>query len=105
MKKLFSVLLVVFYSTQALAQDRSNFYTRQSCGPVLEMLAENVHEFEEKPLFSGSGIVISTDGMPYQGGAMFFVNQTTGTWSLLTLYPDGTACITAAGSQFEPYSD
>ena len=99
------ILILLSIPTVLTAQERSNFYTQQSCGPVLTMLAENVHEFEEKPLFSGSGIVISTDSTPYRGGVMFFVNQTTGTWSLLTLYPDGTACVTAAGSQFEPYSD
>ena len=105
MIKILAALALLIVAQPLWAQERSNFYTKQSCGPVLAMLAENVHEFEEKPLFSGSGIVISTDGTPYQGGVMFFVNQDTGTWSLLTLYPDGTACVTAAGSQFEPYSD
>ena len=35
---------------------------------------------------------------------MMFVNQDTGTWSLITLYPDGTGCMVATGRDFEPYS-
>jgi len=36
---------------------------------------------------------------------MFFVNQDTGTWSLMMLYGDGTACMTAIGTEFKPYTD
>jgi hypothetical protein len=43
-------------------------------------------------------------GETYTGGAMFLVNQVTGSWSLIHLYGDGMACVTAVGTKFEPYS-
>jgi len=36
---------------------------------------------------------------------MYFVNQDTGTWSLIALYPDSVACVIAAGTKFTPYSE
>jgi hypothetical protein len=36
---------------------------------------------------------------------MYFVNQSTGTWSLIALYPDSIACVIAAGTKFTPYSE
>jgi hypothetical protein len=64
-----------------------------------------VGKYKEQPLFKGKGIQFSsTDGRGYVGSAMMFVNQDTGTWSLITLYGDGTGCMIASGKEFEPYS-
>lgn len=97
--------LLLSYTSTAIAQDVKYFYTKQTCGPVLEILAANVDEFDEMPLFTGTGITLDQNDIPYRGAGMFFVNQETGTWSFLTLYPDNTACITASGLDFEPYTD
>jgi hypothetical protein len=43
-------------------------------------------------------------GQGFMGGMMFFTNQETGTWSMLQLYGDGTACLVINGRKFAPYS-
>ena len=45
------------------------------------------------------------EGTKYESAMMYFVNQETGTWSLLALYPDSIACVIAAGTKFTPYSE
>ena len=35
---------------------------------------------------------------------MYFVNQETGSWSLVALFKDGIACLVANGRAFEPYN-
>lgn len=96
--------LTLACATAADAQENTKFfYTRQECAPVPEMVATTTGVYSELPLFSGTGVTFGIDSVPFQGGAMFFVNQDTGTWTLLTLYADGTACMTAVGTDFEPY--
>ena len=85
-------------------QDTKYFYTRQECYPLPAFL-DTITQYGEDALFSSSGLTFDTDGTPYPGGVMFFVNQDTGTWTLGTLYPDGTVCITGVGTNFEPYVD
>lgn len=98
-------LLMLILATPAVAQEADKyFYTRQQCGPAVEMMQDAVIGYNELALFTGTGLAFSVEGTPYQGGSMFFVNQDTGTWTLLTLYGDGTACITALGTDFEPYT-
>lgn len=82
--------------------DTKYFITRQDCDPALTML-EVVTKYGEEPLFTGTGMQFSYQGQPFTGGVMFFVNQDTGTWSLVTVYGDGTACMTAIGTDFSPY--
>jgi hypothetical protein len=94
-----TLLPVASYSQEA---DRKYFMTRQECEPAINMI-EVIKKYGEKPLFSGTGMQFDYQGRPFTGGSMFFVNQDTGTWSLLTLYADGTACTTAVGTEFQPY--
>jgi hypothetical protein len=92
-------------TTGAIAQELDQwFLTRQECGPLSEMM-DTVSYYNETPLFMGTGMTFSLDGVPFVGGSMFFVNQDSGTWTLLTLYADGNACMTAVGTEFEPYVD
>jgi hypothetical protein len=35
---------------------------------------------------------------------LFQVNQDTGTWTLVSLWNDGTACVVAVGKEFTPFS-
>jgi len=87
------------------AQSSDKFlYTRQGCDPFEKIIDVMTNKYGEQPLFVGQGLQFGMQGETYTGGAMFLVNQNTGTWSLLTLYGDGTACVTAVGTNFEPYS-
>ena len=81
------------------------FYTKQDCYPLSTFMNTVVNNYKEQALFTGSGLTVGADGTPFNGGVMFFVNQDTGTWTLATLYTDGTACINGVGSDFEPYTD
>jgi len=98
-------VLGLSYSISANAQSNEKFlYTRQGCDPFEKIIDVMTNKYGEQPLFVGQGLQFGMQGETYTGGAMFLVNQNTGTWSLLTLYGDGTACVTAVGTNFEPYS-
>lgn len=89
----------------ANAQDSEKFlFTRQGCDPFPKVIKLVTGKYGETPLFVGEGLQFGIQGQVYKGGAMFFVNQDTGSWSLVHLYGDGTACVTAIGTNFEPYS-
>lgn len=88
----------------AFAQESTQFISMQPCDNVGTMAAKVTADYGEKPLFSGDGNQLNAqDGEWYRSSTMFFVNQETGTWSLISLYPNGTACMVAAGIGFEPY--
>ena len=101
---LISLIALVPAYSYAQEAERKYFMTRQECEPAIDMMAV-VDKYGEKPLFTGTGMQFSYQGQPFTGGSMFFVNQTTGTWSLMTLYADGTACMTAVGTNFAPYGE
>jgi len=95
-------------ATTAFAQEQNQskrFITTQACDPVVKMSDVVMNKYGEKPLFQGEGIQFAAPtGQPYKSAMMFFVNQDSGTWSLVSLYEDGTACMVANGRTFEPYS-
>jgi hypothetical protein len=106
------VLLVTSVLAQTIPQDPPTpntngtkwFNVRLECMPLPKMLENTMEKYGEEALFIGRGLSVALDGTPYTGGTMFLVNQDTGTWSLVTLYQDGTACLTGAGTDFEPFS-
>ena len=96
-------------ASTAFAQEQQEqskrFVTTQACDPVIKMSDIVMNKYGETPLFQGEGIQFAAPtGQPYKSAMMFFVNQDSGTWSLVSLYPDGTACMVANGRDFEPYS-
>ena len=95
-------------ATTAFAQEQNQgkrFITTQACDPVAKMSDIVMNKYGETPLFQGEGIQFAAPtGQPYNSAMMFFVNQDSGTWSLVSLYADGTACMVANGRTFEPYS-
>ena len=95
-------------ATTAFAQEQNQskrFITTQACDPVVKMSDVVMNKYGEQPLFQGEGIQFAAPtGQPYNSAMMFFVNQDSGTWSLVSLYADGTACMVANGRTFEPYS-
>jgi len=99
------IVFVLLIASVAQAQERKLFYTSQECGPAEQMVQNMAGKYGEKPLFTGENTTIDPQGIAFKGAAMFFVNQDSGTWSLLTLYNDGTVCVSAAGTKFEPHVD
>lgn len=90
-------------SVNAQSNDNKFFMTRQGCDSVITVFEQIAGNYGEEPLFTGQGLQFGVDGTPFTGGAMLTVNQDTGTWSLIHLYGDGMACVTAVGTDFEPY--
>ena len=98
----FALLLI---SCTAVAQEQNTnktFYTMQGCS-YWEDLATSFSKYDEKVLFTGDIVQFHNTGKPYYGGMMFQVNQKTGTWTIISVWPDGTACVVGAGKNFEPY--
>lgn len=102
--------MALLLPTIALAQETpkrsaKTFYSTQACDDVMSMTNTVVGKYGEQPLFKGMGIQFSAaeNGKGYVGSMMMFVNQDTGSWSLITLYGDGTGCMVASGKEFEPY--
>jgi len=90
----------------AFAQEQKQFQTLQPCAPVLEMTRTVMVDYGEKPLFAAAGNQRSANnGEWYASDMMYFVNQDSGTWSLISLYADGIGCMVAAGTGFKPYTD
>jgi hypothetical protein len=102
MIKLLLTGLLAFAASTAAAD--KTFFTKQPCSDWESML-KTPATYKEQMLFTGTGIQFSaTDGRPYQGGMFFFVNQDTGTWTMVSVYGDGMACMVANGKDFAPYS-
>lgn len=91
----------------ALAQTTNTaktFITKQPCDELSKMM-DVIKGYDEDLLFLGEGMSFSAQsGQGFMGGTMFFTNQETGTWSLLQIYGDGSACLVINGRNFEPYS-
>tara|TARA_B110000908_G_scaffold167222_1_gene219786 strand:- start:36 stop:413 length:378 start_codon:yes stop_codon:yes gene_type:complete len=104
-------LLLVFTVSSASTQEQplsgannKTFITKQLCGEFQAMLKTPKMRGEQL-LFTGNGLQFSyDDGRPYTGGAFFFVNQDTGTWSFISVYGDGIACLVSLGKDFTPYA-
>lgn len=79
-------------------------YTLQQCKPLME-LAQDLGVYGEDVLFVGNTVQQHISGAYFDGYMLFQVNQETGTWSMVTLFTDGMACVTAVGENFQPYID
>lgn len=110
MYKLATTLCLILAANFAFAQEEDStelkkFLTVQNCVPVSELTISAMFEYGEQPLFYGLGMQVSAQAnVAVYSEMMFFVNQDTGTWSLLSRYTDGTGCIVAVGEDFTPYS-
>ena len=103
-KTVAALALVVINPFTAGAQEAQSkkFITQQICEPVMQMMT-NIAEYQEEPLFEAATITQHVNGEWFEGKSMMFVNQETGTYSFITLYPDGTGCMQAVGNKFQPY--
>lgn len=91
-------------ATVANGQDYEDFYTVQTCAPIMQMIVETT-ALGETPLFEGYSIQFAYTEDAVEGGMVFTVNQETGTWSLINIYGDGMACLAASGDSFRPASN
>jgi len=101
-KKLFVLILFpLFFANTAYSQ---TIYVKQECSDYNSM-AETVAKYGETVLFTGTVVTVLSTNEPVTGEMAFAVNQQTGSWSLVGLYPSGVSCLIAAGINFEPYSE
>ena len=105
--KFIAVLTLIHLILVALPAnaEQMKFIGVQDCGPVKQITQNTVVNWGEKPLIRAQGVQFGPEGTKYESSMMYFVNQDTGTWSLIALYPDSIACVIAAGTKFTPYSE
>lgn len=85
------------------APERANtFWTGNECAPFAIVRQYTVN-LNQKALFIGKGEQLLPNLEILNSEIMFFVNQDTGTWTLLTLWPNQVACLVAKGTDFRPY--
>ena len=70
----------------------------------IETMFSTIAKYDEKPLFTGNGMLTLLNGQVVQGGVMFFVNQNTGSFSYVQVFGDGMSCMLSIGGEFSPYS-
>ena len=102
--KIIAVLTLVLIALPAHAASKKMIAV-QECDHVKALTQRVVVNWGEKPLIQSQGIQFGPDNSKYESSMMYFVNQSTGTWSLLALYPQNMACVIAAGTKFTPYSE
>lgn len=89
-------------STPSEQQTTKTFIVAQPCSDVA-VIMQTISKYQEEPLFQTTTLSQHTSGRWFEGSSMMFVNWQTGTYSFVTLYPDGTACMQAVGTNFKPY--
>ena len=108
MRNLVLAVLGLCIATTAFAQEQKTptakqFIAVQACDDVIKIM-DTIAKYTENPLFQAQTITQNANnGQWYNGKSMMFVNWETGTYSFVTLYPDGTACMQAIGKEFRPY--
>jgi len=83
--KYLAIILALIFSTPATAQ--------VTCAPTDIVIEGLKRKFGEVPQTMGllsSGVLVIT-----------FANPTEGSWTLVVVSPDGKACLSATGSNFE----
>jgi hypothetical protein len=93
---------ILLASTVSAQEEVQPFVSAQPCAPMQE-LAIQARKYQEETLFKGMLVQQHISGQSVWSSMVFTVNQDTGTWSLISLYDNGYACLVANGSQFEPF--
>lgn len=109
---LYSVALILAANTghaQEYKSTATTFLSVNYCNDYNTVVSELIDNYNETLLFYGDGIITweDTDGSTGQIGShtQMFVNQSTGTWSLIQVYDKNTTCFLTGGVGFEPYVD
>lgn len=79
------------------------FQAMQPCD-TLNNMASLAQKHGEEVLFNGQILNIHASGPTMVTEFVFSVNQDSGSWSLVSLWPNGWACLVANGKKFTPYS-
>jgi hypothetical protein len=107
MKYLIAIIAVLSATSAGTAQELTGkvppFYSAQQCDTFQEV-ARLSKQFNEDTLFNGKMIQQHASGQYVTSEFVFTVNQDSGTWSILALFPNGIACQVASGFDFEPYT-
>jgi|TARA_B110000503_G_scaffold116782_1_gene176191 hypothetical protein len=82
---------------------QTTFVGVQPCGDF-STVAGALIKNNESALFTGTVDQYNVDKNNYTAQMVFQVNQSTGTWSLLSLWNGSTACLVASGNDFKPYT-
>ena len=98
------VLLAVFGGSASAQEQQPKILPLQAqCDSVDKMLPV-MKQYNEELLFIGEGMTFSFGtGDPYRGGMMFYVNQDTGSWSMIQMFGDGVLCLLFNGGKFQPW--
>jgi len=112
LKKLLLILgLIAGYPAVAQEAETNAYsilYTSHVCDTYQNVSSWIEGEFKEKLLFRGIGTASYEDQTSYgelDGVMQYFVNQDTGTWSLVYVFAIEKTCIMASGVNFEPYTE
>jgi hypothetical protein len=92
----------ILLSTGAFAQEVPPFYSVQACG-TLPQMAKQVKEYGEEILFKGKILQQHISGQLVNTEFVFSTNQDTGSWTMISLYPNGWSCLVGNGTDFEPF--
>ena len=105
MFKKLALLTTLLIPAQVMAEENTEkmFYTVNACDRW-DKVATKMAKYQEDVLFTGSLVQFHMSQQPYNGHMLFQVNQETGTWSLVSLWDDGMACVVAVGKEFAPFS-
>lgn len=87
-----------------VAQEIPPFQAVQSC-ETLPYMADQVKQYGETILFNGKILQQHVSGQFVKTEFVFSTNQETGSWTLVSLFPNGWACMVANGSDFEPFTE
>ena len=102
-KKLAFIICGLVYTTVAAAQEGKLLPLQAQCATIPEMM-QTLDRYKETPLFIGQGMTFGFgSGQPYRGGMLFYVNQDTGSWSILQVFGDDVACLIFNGGDFMPW--
>lgn len=98
------ILITVLLTTSVSAQEVPPFYSVQHCD-TFKIVSQEVESFGETILFNGevTQLMAGPDGTFMKSQFVFTTNQDTGTWSLISLFPNMWACTIASGDNFKPY--
>jgi|OM-RGC.v1.027820568 hypothetical protein len=102
---LFAGALTLTPATIQAQETQSKLYMiRTLCDPIPK-IAEVFKKYNEQLLFTGDFMTFAAQsGQPFQGGMLFYVNQDTGTFTVIQMFRDGTGCVMGNGRNFEPYT-
>lgn len=82
-----------------LVYETINRCTQNSDRYVLDL--EKIHG--ETPLFLGNSMIMSRDNQIDNGILGFFVNQSTGTYTVTLMFESGVICEITIGDNFTPF--